>query len=272
VQRGHDVCVEDEESGGRRRTPGGSDIVRHDPADAAVSASAAAAASSWRASNRHSQLLSHYERHLGPAPGPLPGFDGDVELYVHGPTGSRPFLTVTTIGMSDQPASVPPELADRAHQELLIYLPALWDVAGASAGDAAAAWPFRLLTQLAALPRQHATFFAPGHTLAMGDRPAPFHPSTLLSAVAFVRPGREAAFFGETTIDRQDCRFLWVVPITLGELQFKLDHGFNQLLNVLSEAKVPYAIDPARACAVTGTRPAAAGGSASGKRRRWWKR
>jgi hypothetical protein len=259
----------EERSRGSGRTPGGSDIVRHDPAGAAEGGADAAPA--WRLATRHEQLLAHFTRQLGPTPGPVPGFGaGEVSLYVHGPTGRRPFLTVTTIGMSDQPAPVPDDLADRAYQELLMYLPADWDVAGA-ADDPAAGWPFRLLSQLAVLPRNHATFFAPGHTLAMGERPAPFDASTVLSAVAFMRPGREDSLFDDALIDRVRCQFLWVVPISRGELQYKLDHGFNKLLNALSEAKVPYAVDPRRACAITGeqvTTPPPAGG----KKRRWWGR
>jgi hypothetical protein len=235
-------------------TPGGSMVLRHDPDDEAA---AGRPTPSWRRAGRRETLRNHYRRWLGPSPGPLshPSLDADVEVLPCGPTRERPFITVGTVGLSEYEATVPPEQGERVRQELLLYLPPDWEM-DLEVGGEASLWPFRMLQQLAALPPRHGTYFAPGHSVALTDPPSPMWEGTLLCGVLFARPGRESDEFDSLVIDREPCHFLWVIPVTAGELRYKLDRGFNKLLDLMSEAPVPYVIDPYRACVVTGRTPA----------------
>src|SRR5436309_888379 len=86
-------------------------------------------------------VVAHLRRFLGPSPAPL-AVAGDVEVHAFGPTHPRPWLTLATLGFSRRDLTPPDDDPDRRHQELLLYLPADWDVAR---DDPSVRWPVQLL-------------------------------------------------------------------------------------------------------------------------------
>lgn len=210
-----------------------------------------------RAGDLHAQsLMRHLSQHLGEPSTVLAEAVPDelrIDLAVYPPAEARPFVTLATVGMSALPMHVPPELADRALQELLIGVPADWpglaggvaDIAGALQDDAAY-WPIRLLKGLARYPRRSSTWVSWGHTIPSGSR---FHDDVPFST-ALVGPPLglpPEIMTAQTPAGRVS--YLAVVPITDAETQLakSTERGSDELIDRLEAAGVTIAVDPARA-------------------------
>jgi hypothetical protein len=90
----------------------------------------------------------------------------------------------------------------------------------------------RLIKGLARLPHDYATWLGWGHSIPHGDPPEPYAPGTALCGAVIIPPfalGNE--FFvvpGEPPL-----HIFQVLPVTAAEMQFKLDRGFDALLEKL---------------------------------------
>lgn len=203
--------------------------------------------SEWRPA-----LEDHLQRHLGEAivNHPLLSLGMHIDVFVFEPTPDRPYITAVTVGVSEFPMVVPDNEPERRHQELMVYLPAGWPL-DPNAGSAAV-WPFWLLRALGRFAHDESTYFAPGHTVALANPPEPFVPGVPFTTALLLDPP-EPSSFDELTIGDTPCRFLWAIPLTTAEADYKLSNGGNALLEKLREADVRREIDPARACLITGS-------------------
>ena len=163
----------------------------------------------------------------------------DVLTYEAGAAG-RDFCTIVTSGMSDVPmafpatAGAPPQ---RTRAELIFYC--------------AEPRPeyIKTIRWLARFPHDNRTWISWGHTIPNGDPAGPFWGSRVLDTVLFlptiVRP--DSWLSSELQFGDDPVEFLWVVPLTTAECNWKLAKGFDALLDLFQRRRHPHVFDPNRA-------------------------
>lgn len=157
--------------------------------------------------------------------------DIHVDIYVVAPSEERNYYTLLTMGMGAHRMNVPKELAEYKLEraELAIALPADWKLNQESMQGERWYWPIRLLKALARLPIVNDTWLAWGHTM---DNTKPFAENTELCA--FILTGAQSPVEGCqvcTLPDGDEVNFYQVLPLYRNELEYKLQHGADVLLD-----------------------------------------
>ena len=168
---------------------------------------------------------------------------GQPELCAfHGEDGT----TLVTRGMGAR--AMPAPKGEHSRAELVVHLPAGWDI---HSTDEREHWPLRWLRLLACMPFEENTWLGWGHTVPGG---VPFAENTrcdtwlLLDAfvpLSYAGGGDPCAI----TLPGGEALALYqLFPLYPEELEFKLEHGAQALVERLMEAKLlrPQ-LDPARA-------------------------
>ncbi|MFM9962181.1 MAG: suppressor of fused domain protein [Planctomycetaceae bacterium] len=206
-------------------------------------------------------IVEHIERHVGEVTMVFHEIVSDlVHIDVHHipPEPGRDFHTLITTGMSDKPMTVPDGAEDFQYAELVICLPPNWKLTQADFAQEQNYWPIRLIKSLARLPHEYDTWLGPGHSVPNGgEQPQPYADNTRFCCAIIV----PAVRFGEdflrlTTPDERIINFYTVWPILPDETEFKLKHGYDELLDRLLSHEVSDLIDIRRQSSVA--------------RRRWW--
>ncbi len=222
-------------------SPGGSPIYRH------------AAAKEWqppRGEECIEQISDHIEAHLGPVKSVFHEIVSDivhVDVHFVPPTPTMPFVRLVTSGMSDLPMSIPAGADVPRFAELMITLPPRWKLDAESFKDEAWYWPVRLLKSLARLPHQYDTWLGWGHTIPNGDPARPYDASVPFSGAIILPSMTAPQAFGTLDIDdskRIAFRAVW--PLFQGEMDFKLKHGTNALIDRFEKHQVNDVVNPAR--------------------------
>ncbi len=150
--------------------------------------------------------------------------DDGRDIVRAGPSGSRGWYSVATVGVFERPLALPAELAGRVPErvELVTY-----------SADAEP-WPSWLLSELADLPAGEAVL-TPYRAVALS---APVVENSELAAALLLPPWFEtdetAALAGQGTL-------LWALPITRAELSFAVVGGGRALEEVLVASDIaPY--------------------------------
>jgi len=165
-----------------------------------------------------------------------------VDLCVVAPGPERAWQTVITRGMGAREMRVPSELRDFMRAELVFMLPGDWEL---RSRDECWYWPLRWLKLLARLPAEEDSWLGWGHTVPGGE---PFAENTDFSALLLLDAflPEEEPFFtlpvGETV------RFYQLFPLYEEELQFKLKHGAQVLVDrMTAKGALSPVLDTARA-------------------------
>ena len=201
----------------------------------------------------------HIEQFIGPVPMVFHELVSDlVHIDVHHvpPNPGRDFHTLITSGMSDRPMTVPEGAKDFQFAELLLCLPADWQLTRTAFADEKNYWPIRLLKVLARLPHEYDTWLGIGHTVPNGgEEPQPYADNTKFCCAMIVPPLKFAPEFRQLELDDRVINFYSVWPLLPDETEFKLKQGFDPLVERLLARGVSEVIDI--------TRPSAC-------RRKWW--
>lgn len=172
--------------------------------------------------------------------------DIHVDIYVIEPTPARNFYTLITFGMGAHLMNVPEELDEYKlkRAEMVIYLPADWDI---YEGDEEYYWPLRWLKILARLPIKHDTWLGWGHTVPNGR---PFADNTLLSGVMLINPEdvEEGAAVCELP-NGEEVNFYQVIPLYEEEMNYKLEHGAEGLLDKMTDVSSVVDLNRRNTCA-----------------------
>jgi hypothetical protein len=148
--------------------------------------------------------------------------------------------------MSEQPMRVPPDWRETPYAELSIALPPTWPVSMGAFRDERFYWPVRLLKHLGRMPHDDETFLWTGHTID-GNRSQPYAPDTQLCASVIVPPLIAPREFGEFTVGgERSVRILGVLPLHAEELDVKLQHGLQPLMDLIRGADLTDIVDPRR--------------------------
>ena len=175
--------------------------------------------------------------------------DIHVDICMVPPTEERDYCTLVTMGMGAHRMNVPEELAEYKLEraELAIALPADWKLDQESMKDEKWYWPIRLLKSLARLPINCDSWLGHGHTV---ENREPFADNTKLCTATLIGPqdtedGSEVC----TLPGGEEVNFYQVIPLYEDELDYKLEHDADALLNKMRG--ISFVVNPTRQNAIT---------------------
>jgi len=174
--------------------------------------------------------------------------DIHVDICVVPPSEERDYCTLVTMGMGAHRMNVPEELAEYKLEraELAIALPADWKLDQESMKDERWYWPIRLLKGLARFPIECETWLGCGHTM---DNEEPFAGNTKLCASILIEP-QNAEDGSEVCVlpGGEEVNFYQVIPLYEDELNYKLEHDADALLDKM--AGISFVVNPTRQDAI----------------------
>ena len=240
---------------------GGSQIHRHEAAKVPI-----APVDPTVVAATHAAVISHFDQLVGTASraisdGPRDVTKADhVHLTVHviAPTDDEPSWTLYTTGLSDRAMHIPvgpagPSVDDApSRAELMIRLPARWQLDEASLADPRWGWPVRWLQLLARVPHEYDTWLGPWHSIPNGEPARPLGPGTGFCGVMLLPPllfdDDEQFVQLEIAGDGEDRIALYgLYPLYAEEMQLKLDAGAGALIDRLAKAEIDDVVDLERA-------------------------
>ena len=175
--------------------------------------------------------------------------DIHVDLCVVPPSEERDYYTLVTMGMGAHRMNVPEELAEYKLEraELAIALPPDWKLDEQSLKEERWYWPIGLLKVLARLPISGDTWLGFGHTM---DKQSPFAENTTLCGAILTGP-QDVEEGGEvcTLPGGEEVNFYQVIPLYRNELNYKLEHDADALLEKM--AGISFVVNPTRQNAIT---------------------
>ena len=194
---------------------------------------------------------AHIERYFGKFENVLHELvspDIHVDICILPPTEERDYYTLMTMGMGAHRMNVPEELEEYKLEraELAIALPPDWKMNYEEFKDERWYWPIRLLKMLARLPIQSDTWLGFGHTV---DNQEPFAENTQLCA-SILTGLQDTEEGGEVCVlpNGEEVNFYQVLPLYQDELEYKLEHGADSLLEQMDG--VSFVVQPDRPDAV----------------------
>ena len=175
--------------------------------------------------------------------------DIHVDICVVPPSEERDYYTLVTMGMGAHRMNVPEELAEYKLEraELAIALPGNWKLKHENLKNERWYWPIRLLKTLARLPIASDTWLGFGHTM---DNEDDFAKDTKLCAAMLTGPqdtedGSEVC----TLPNGEEVNFYQVIPLYRDELEYKLAHDADALLDKMNG--ISFVVEPDRQDAIT---------------------
>ena len=175
--------------------------------------------------------------------------DIHVDICMVPPTEERDYYTLVTMGMGAHRMNVPEELAEYKLElaELAIVLPADWKLDQESMKDEKWYWPIRLLKSLARLPIASDTWLGFGHTM---DNQEDFAENTKLCAAILTGPqGTQDGSEVCPLPGGEEINFYQVIPLYEDELDYKLEHDADALMNKMRG--ISFVVNPTRQNAIT---------------------
>ena len=175
--------------------------------------------------------------------------DIHVDICVVPPSEERDYYTLVTMGMGAHRMNVPEELAEYKLEraELAIALPGNWKLKREDLKNERWYWPIRLLKTLARLPIASDTWLGFGHTM---DHEEDFAKDTKLCAAILTGPqGTEEGSEVCTLPGGEEVNFYQVIPLYRDELEYKLAHDADALLDKMNG--ISFVVEPNRQDAIT---------------------
>lgn len=170
--------------------------------------------------------------------------DIHVDICVVPPSEERDYYMLVTMGMGAHRMNVPVELAEYKLEraELAIALPSDWKLDEESMKDERWYWPVGLLKVLARLPIASDTWLGFGHTM---DKQSSFAKDTKLCATLLIGPqGVEEGSEVCILPSGEEVNFYQVIPLYREELEYKLEHNADALIEQMAE--VSFVVHPDR--------------------------
>lgn len=195
----------------------------------------------------HDPVAEHIATHLGaPALFFHEQDSGAVQVDIHviKPSASFPYVRLVTSGMSKRPMSTPEGAPPFA--ELMMTLPADWQLDEASVKEERWYWPVALLRHLAHYPHKQGTWIGLGHAMPNGAPPMPYTDSVGFCGAILLPPVSAPEPFHSLTVDGKDIYFHCVVPLFRQELDVARRRGFAALIDKFNDKNVTDLVDPAR--------------------------
>lgn len=164
----------------------------------------------------------------------------NVNVFVMQAPTRKDFHVLYTTGMSALPMKLPQELLpkykDLERAELLLFLPAEWDILTGYETDAevpdALWWPVRLMKYLARFPHEFETWLGFGHTLPNTAEYVPYDESTELCGVILGALQENISMLRAE--DGTQINLYCMIPLYREEMEYERTAGTEALLQRLS--------------------------------------
>ena len=167
-------------------------------------------------------------------------------VYIIPPYKEKDFYTLVTVGMSTYPMNTPDGQSEYKFGELMISLPNTWKFDDESIKDFKYYWPIFCLKWLARFVHEYKTWLGIGHTIPNGDPPEPFHESIGFSGMLLL----PSILFPKSNVCKisilKRIHFYALHPLYTSEMNFKLDHGMEKVLDMFDAHKISEVIDTSR--------------------------
>lgn len=187
-------------------------------------------------------ISKHIDKHIGSPDQVFHELVSDIvhiDVHMVAPTPARNYFTLITSGMSDRPMHVPDGAEELRYAELAICLPPTWKLDQESFKDEQNYWPVRWLKMLARFPHEYETWLGEGHTIPTGDPPEPFAQNTKLCCMLLASSALADEEFHTLELPDRNIHFWSLIPIYKEEMDYKLKHGFEPLLEQFAKLGGP---------------------------------
>lgn len=158
-----------------------------------------------------------------------------VDVFCVPPTEEKPYHTLMTSGMSALPMTFTDDISreyaeNNCRCELMMLLPKEWNIK--STASTLWNWPINVLKMSARYPHSEKTWIGERHDIKFTEPVEPFAENTELCALMFIRPADEKLRYITGEGDMKINIYI-AVPLYKEELEFKLEHGTEALLEKL---------------------------------------
>jgi hypothetical protein len=191
-------------------------------------------------------IAAHVAKHIGPPDHVLHELMSDIvhiDVHLIAPAAGRNYYTLVTSGMSELPMTVPEGADDYRYAELVIRLPATWKLDAESFKDEAHYWPIRWLKILARFPHEFGTWLGDGHTIPTADPAEPYAAGTKLCCMMLIPTTLSPESFQTLELPDRVIHFWSLVPLYREEMDYKLKHGSEPLMQRLTRLGGPHKIE-----------------------------
>lgn len=152
--------------------------------------------------------------------------------------GDRDVYSLVTGGMSDLEMTLTRRTEEDAPRrvELIFYCSEVRDEY------------ISTLRWIAHFPHDSKSWLGHGHTIPNGNPPSPLWGSADLDTLFFLPPivKKDQSLPSELKLGGEPVHFLWVVPLTTAECNFKLTNGLDAMLSLFQQRRHPHVFDPNR--------------------------
>ena len=163
--------------------------------------------------------------------------DIHCDISIVPPTDDQPYYKLVTMGAGAFKMNVPEDLKSDVYEraEYVVFLPADWNIKSDKEEDY---WPIRMLKSVARLPVSTDDWLFYRHTVNLTDDESPVAVNTgFNSCVLFISFGKGNKPVEPLKLDLSDkeVAFFQLVPLYPEELQFKLEHSFDELEDIMDD-------------------------------------
>lgn len=163
-----------------------------------------------------------------------------IDITIMEPTEDEQFKILFTTGMSALPMTLPDEIPDEdkelyCRSELMMFIPADWNLTEEGIKSENNYWPIRLMKQMARFPHLYNTWFGYGHTIPNYENYEPYAENTGLNGIVFTMFKEEISIIN--TKDGNKINVYYVLPLYKEEIEYKLKHGMDALMEKLENAE-----------------------------------
>ena len=164
-----------------------------------------------------------------------------LDVFVMKAPTKKDFHVIYTTGMSAMPMTLPedfpPEYKGLERAELLLFLPAEWDILTGYETDKDVPdhlwWPVNLMKYLARFPHEYKTWLGWGHAIPNSEKYVPYDPSTKLCGAMLGALQEEISVL--RTKDGTQINLYPILPLYKEEMDYKMKYGTEALLQKLSK-------------------------------------
>ena len=163
--------------------------------------------------------------------------DIHLDIAVVPPTDEQPYFKLVTFGAGAYKMNVPRRYRhyhlERA--EYVIFLPKDWDIKSNKEEDY---WPIRMLKEVARLPIYTDSWLAYGHTVQMKEDASPYSESIGFNSRVLIRSiGKDNHIVKPLKLGLfgKEVNFYQVYPLYNEEMEFKLEHSLNDLMERIGD-------------------------------------
>ncbi len=160
--------------------------------------------------------------------------DIHLDVLVIPPTEEYPYYKLVTMGMGAYRMNVPDEFKKYKleHAELVIFLPANWDIKSSDEKDF---WPIRHLKNVARLPIYNDTWLGYGHSVSANVDSSPVAENTGFNSFALANAPALNGKSIRLRLGGKNINFYQLIPLYQEELEYKIENGMDALLDLFAE-------------------------------------